>query len=68
MSGKQLDKTITTIKNFNYSIKGIPEDTQMYIQVTGPEYNDSALIEITEVQLNLPKDADDVPTLILRCM
>lgn len=64
---KSLDSEITTIKNFKHATRGISEDLQMYVQLTGLGDDDSALIEITELQIVLAKKEDDDAYLVLRC-
>lgn len=61
---KKLDETITTIENFRTATKHINGNIQMYVQLSE---DDSNLIEVTEVQLVLPKMDFEQPTLILRC-
>ena len=34
---KQLDEEITTVGNFSHATKEIPENTQIYVQMTGQE-------------------------------
>lgn len=67
MPKKSLDETITTIKGFKHATQGISEDLQMYVQLTGLGDDDSALIEITELQVVLPKHEGDDTYLVLRC-
>ena len=67
MSKKELDETITTLENFRHATNGLSDRTQMYVQLTGYGDDDSALIEITEVQMILPKTSSEDPYLVLRC-
>jgi len=64
---RNLDSEITTIKNFKHATQGISEDLQMYVQLTGLGDDDSTLIEITELQVVLPKKDGDDSYLVLRC-
>ena len=64
---KSLDETITTLGNFRVATEKLHDGTQMFVQLTGHGDDDSALIEVTEMQLVLPKHRDDEPYLILRC-
>lgn len=66
--GKELDKEITTLRNFRVATNGLKGELQMYIQTNSPGDNPSALIEITEVQLVLSKHEDEESYLVLRCM
>ena len=66
--GKQLDKTITTLGNMRHATRDLKDDIQMYIQPNDLHGDASALTEITEVQLVLPKEEDEEPYLVLRCM
>lgn len=63
---KPLDSDITTIGNFQHATKGLPKDMQIYVQLTGQGFDDSALIEITEIQAILPKKDEDDTYLVLR--
>jgi len=63
---KKLDESITTIKNLRYATQDVPDSTQLYVQFMTASGDWSSLIEVTEIQLNLPKDKNDVPMLILR--
>ena len=63
---KKIDETITTIENFNHATKSINPQTKMYVQLVGEELGD--LVEITEIQLVLPKTFEDKPYLILRAV
>ena len=64
---RELDENITTVGNFSHATKDIPDSTQIYVQMTGPEYNDSVLIEVTEIQHVLPKMQGGDSYVILRC-
>ena len=64
---KSLDSTITTVGNFRHATKDINPHLQIYVQLTGQGDDDSALIEITELQLILQKKEDDDSYLVLRC-
>jgi hypothetical protein len=64
---KKLDDNITTIEHFRHATKSLNGDMQMYIQNTGNGYDDSALVEITEMQLILPKKETEDAYLVLRC-
>jgi len=64
---RSLDSEITTIGNFNHATNGLNKNLQMYVQLTGLGDDDSALIEITELQVVLPKKDDDDSYLVLRC-
>ena len=64
---KEMDKEITTIRDFNIATRGLSDSIQMYVQrVSHGELE--PLQEITEVQLVLPKKEDDKPYLILRAV
>ena len=63
---RQLDKTITTITNFRHATDTLDGELQIYVQKTGREDDDSALVETTEVQLVLPKNVDEKSYLVLR--
>ena len=60
--GKELDTTITTLGNFRNATKLLLDDLQLYVNIedSGP------LIEVTDVQLVLPKEKDDESYIILR--
>jgi hypothetical protein len=61
---KKLDESITTIRNFEHAVKGLSKDMQIYIQ---DAFNDnSALVEITEIQVILPKTDQEEPFIVLR--
>lgn len=62
MEKKKLDETITTVRDFVTATKHINPDAQIYVQLD----EDSALIEITELLLRLPKYEYQLPYLILR--
>jgi hypothetical protein len=64
---KELDTTITTIGHFRHATKSLNGEMQIYMQNTGNGVDDSALVEITEIQLTLPKNENDEAYLILRC-
>jgi len=64
---KQLDTTITTIGHFRHATKSLNSDLQIYMQNTGNGVDDSALVEITEIQLVLPKTEEDKAYMVLRC-
>jgi len=64
---KKLDDTITTIKDFKFATRCIDERSQIFVQLTGLGDDDSTLIEITELQLVLPKNETEAPYLVLRC-
>lgn len=64
---RNLDSTITTIGNLEHATKGLNKSLQMYVQLTGQGDDDSALIEITEVQMILPKNDEEGSYLVLRC-
>ena len=64
---KTLDNNITTIKNFRHATSSLNEELQMYIQLTRLGDDDSALIEITEIQMVLSKEENEKPYLVLRC-
>jgi len=63
---KSLDTSITTIKNFKHATKDLKESMQIFVQLTGHGDDDSALIEITEIQAILPKDDNADTYLVLR--
>ena len=64
---KKLDQSITTIKNFRHATEHLNGNIQMYIQLDKDIYTpNSDLIEITEVQLVLPKDENEASYLVLR--
>ena len=64
---KSLDSTITTLKGLRHATKELNGENQIYVQLTGHGDDDSALVEITEVQMILPKDEEDESYLVLRC-
>ena len=65
---KELDKSISTLGNFRNATKGLSGKMQLYIQAGGGGFVDSSvLVEVTEIQMNLPKNNDDSQYLILRC-
>jgi hypothetical protein len=64
---KSLDQNITTVGNLQHATKPLNKSLQMYVQLTGLGDDDSALIEITELQLVLPKKEGDDSYLVLRC-
>lgn len=62
---EKLDREITTVGDFRFATQSIvDEKTQLYVQLD----NSSSLIEITEIQLNLPKTKNQKPFLVLRCI
>jgi hypothetical protein len=63
---KKLDTEITTLGNFNHATKDISKSIQMYVQMTHFNEDTGALLEITEVQLVLPKSIEEEPFLVLR--
>ncbi len=64
---KQLDTTITTLKNFRHATKELQGKVQIYAQLDIINGDSSALIELTEVQLILAKNENEEPYLVLRC-
>jgi hypothetical protein len=67
MEKKKLDENITTLKNFRHATQTFSGDIQIYVQVNEPGGEPSALIEVTEIMMNLPKNESDEPYIILRC-
>jgi hypothetical protein len=63
---KKLDQEITTLDNFRHSTKDLNGNLQMFVQNTHYDDDSGALIEITEVQLILPKTSEEEPFLVLR--
>jgi len=64
---KKLDQSITTIKNFRHATSHLNGDIQIYIQIDHDIHtSNSTLIEITEVQLVLPKNDNEASYLLLR--
>ncbi len=63
----KLDGSITTVSQFKHAIKDVFGGAQMFVQLTGHGDDDSALVEITEVFLNLPKYKEEEPYVVLRC-
>ena len=61
--GKKLDQTITTLKDFRYATRDIKDEVQLYVQLP----DETSLIEITEVQINLAKNEEESEFLILKC-
>jgi len=64
---KTLDKNITTLTDFRFATEALTGELQMYIQVSSANADLSALIEVTELQVNLAKNKDDEAFLVLRC-
>lgn len=69
MSKKKLnlDEEIVTIEDFLHAVQSITPKAQMFVQDCSPNGDDTALIEITEIMVRLPKKPDETPYLILRC-
>lgn len=65
--GKGLDKSITTLTDFRFATQTLDGELQMYIQVSNANADLSALIEVTELQVNLAKNKDEEAFLVLRC-
>ncbi len=63
----KLDDSIITVSQFKHAIRGVFDGAQMFVQLTGHGDDDSALVEITEVFLNLPKYKEEEPYVVLRC-
>lgn len=64
---KSLDMNITTLKGVRHATKDLNGENQIYVQLTGHGDDDSALIEITEIQMVLPKNENEESYLVLRC-
>jgi hypothetical protein len=63
---KKLDNKITSLKDFRYATKELKGDTQIFVSVSHPFDDPSVLIEVTEVEMILPKNEDEKAYLILR--
>jgi hypothetical protein len=63
---KNLDETITTLGDFRHATKSLKDGIQIYIQEVGEDLQ--PLIEVTEIQLILPKKIGDEPFIVLRCI
>jgi len=60
--GKKMDDSITTVGDFKYATRNAKDDTQIYL-----EYPDSlALLEITEIMMQLSKNENERSCVILR--
>jgi hypothetical protein len=64
---KSLDKNITTLNGIRHATQHLNGENQIYVQLTGYNDDDSALIEITEIQMVLPKDENEEAYLVFRC-
>ncbi len=64
MTDKKLHETITTMGDFRIATKDLSNEIQIYVDADTSGYQ--ALMEITEIMLELPKTEGQKPTLILQ--
>lgn len=65
---KKIDKHITTLGDFRYATKDLKDSIQLYIQDVNFREGVGPLVEVTEIQLMLPKKFTEDPYIILRCV
>jgi hypothetical protein len=66
--GKTIDETITTLGDFRHATRDLKDNIQLFIQDIQLGETSGPLVEVTEIQLILPKNENDTACLVLRCV